>query len=378
MKKFLCVAASLLMAASLTACGSKDEGKKDDGKASESKADVVMITDVGTIDDKSFNQGTWEGVKAYGEETGKKVEYIKPTEKSDNAYKEAIDQAVNKYKAKVIVTPGYLFEPSIYEKQDTYPDVKFILIDGYPNDGAQENAKFKTAKNTVGIKYSENEAGYMAGYAIVKEGKTKLGFMGGIAVPAVVNFGYGFVQGAQDAAKEMNVEIEMKYKYTGTFNPSAEIQSEAASWYKNGTQVIFSCGGGIGNSVMAAAEANKGLVIGVDVDQSNESSTVITSAYKQLAVSVTKELKAIDDGTFPGGENIVLGAKDDSVGLPMKTSKFEKFTQKEYDALYAKIKEGKITIKTNEDFKDPTQIKASKVKLDHTQDKAVYNRRQLF
>ena len=201
----------------------------------------------------------------------------------------------------------------------------------------------------------------MAGYAIVKEGKTKLGFMGGIAVPAVVNFGYGFVQGAQDAAKEMNVEIEMKYKYTGTFNPSAEIQSEAASWYKNGTQVIFSCGGGIGNSVMAAAEANKGLVIGVDVDQSNESSTVITSAYKQLAVSVTKELKAIDDGTFPGGENIVLGAKDDSVGLPMKTSKFEKFTQKEYDALYAKIKKGKITIKTNEDFKDPTQIKASKV-----------------
>ena len=365
MKKFLCVAASFMMAVSLTACGSKDEGKKDDGKGSDSKAEVVMITDVGTIDDKSFNQGTWEGVKAYGEETGKKVEYIKPTEKSDNAYKEAIDQAVNKYGAKVIVTPGYLFEPSIYEKQDTYPDVKFILIDGYPNDGAQENAKFKTAKNTVGIKYSENEAGYMAGYAIVKEGKTKLGFMGGIAVPAVVNFGYGFVQGAQDAAKEMNVEIEMKYKYTGTFNPSAEIQSEAASWYKNGTQVIFSCGGGIGNSVMAAAEANKGLVIGVDVDQSNESSTVITSAYKQLAVSVTKELKAIDDGTFPGGENIVLGAKDDSVGLPMKTSKFEKFTQKEYDALYAKIKEGEITIKKNEDFKDPTQIKASKVKLDY-------------
>lgn len=365
MKKFLCVAASLLMAASLTACGSKDEGKKDDGKASKSKADVVMITDVGTIDDKSFNQGTWEGVKAYGEETGKKVEYIKPAEKSDNAYKEAIDQAVNDYGAKVIVTPGYLFEPSIYEKQDTYPDVKFILIDGYPNDGAQENAKFKTAKNTVGIKYSENEAGYMAGYAIVKEGKTKLGFMGGIAVPAVVNFGYGFVQGAQDAAKEMGVEIEMKYKYTGTFNPSAEIQSEAASWYKNGTQVIFSCGGGIGNSVMAAAEANKGLVIGVDVDQSNESSTVITSAYKQLAVSVTKELKAIDDETFPGGENIVLGAKDDSVGLPMKTSKFEKFTQKEYDALYTKIKEGKITIKTNEDFKDPTKIKASNVKLDY-------------
>lgn len=364
MKKFLCIAASFLMVISMTACGSKDDGNKD-GEEKESKAEVVMITDVGTIDDKSFNQGTWEGVQAYKEETGKEVAYIKPTEKSDNAYKEAIDQAVNNYGAKVIVTPGYLFEPSIYEKQDTYPDVKFILIDGYPNDGAQENPTYKTAENTVGIKYSENESGYLAGYAIVKEGKTKLGFMGGIAVPAVVNFGYGFIQGAEDAAKEMGVEIEMKYKYTGSFNPSAEIQSEAASWYKNGTEVIFSCGGGIGNSVMAAAEANDGLVIGVDVDQSSESATVITSAYKQLAISVTKELKAIDDGTFPGGENIVLGAKDDSVGLPMETSKFETFTQEDYDALYASIKEGKITIKTNEDFQEPTDIKTSQVKVEY-------------
>lgn len=362
MKKFLCVAASLMMALSLTACGSKDEGK-DDKK--NSKADIVMITDVGTIDDKSFNQGTWEGVTAYGEETGKKVEYIKPIEKSDNAYQEAIDQAVKDYGAKVVVTPGYLFEPSVYVKQDQYPDVKFILIDGYPNDGNQKDPKSKTAENTVGIKYSENESGYLAGYAAVKEGHTKLGFMGGIAVPAVVNFGYGFVQGANDAAKELGVEVEMKYKYTGTFSPSTEIQSEAASWYKGGTEVIFACGGGIGNSIMAAAEANKGLVIGVDVDQSAESETVLTSAYKQLAVSVTKELKAIDDGTFPGGKNIVLGAKDDSVGLPMKTSRFKKFSQKDYDAVYANVKEGKIDIKNNEAVKEPTKLKAEKVKLDY-------------
>lgn len=367
MKKFLCVAASLLMAASLTACGSKDDSKgSDDGKASGSKADVVMITDVGTIDDKSFNQGTWEGIQAYKEETGKEVAYIKPTEKSDNAYKEAVDQAVKDYKAKVIVTPGYLFEPTIYEKQDQYPDVKFILIDGYPNDGAQKDPKEKTADNTVGIKYSENEAGYMAGYAIVKEGKTKLGFMGGIAVPAVVNFGYGFIQGANDAAKELGVTVEMKYKYTGTFSPSAEIQSEAASWYKNGTEVIFACGGGIGNSIMAAAEASDGgKVIGVDVDQSSESKTVITSAYKQLAVSVTKELKAIDDGTFPGGKNIVLGAADDAVGLPMDTSTFEKFSKKDYEALYAKVKEGKVKIENNEKYEAPTDIKAPNVKLDY-------------
>lgn len=364
MKKFLCVATSFLMVLTVTACGSNGGDSKEG--SSEAKAEVVMITDVGTIDDKSFNQGTWEGVQAYGDETGKKVQYIKPTEKSDNAYKEAIDQAVNNYGAKVVVTPGYLFEPSIYEKQEQYPDVKFILIDGYPNDGNQENPKYNTADNTVGIKYSENEAGYMAGYAIVKDGKTKLGFMGGIAVPAVVNFGYGFVQGAQDAAKELGIKIDLKYKYTNTFNASAEIQSEAASWYKNdGVEVIFACGGAIGNSIMAAAEANNGLVIGVDVDQSADSETVITSAYKQLANSVTKELKAIDDGTFPGGEDLVLGIKDDAVGLPMENSKFEKFSQDDYDKMYANIKEGKVTIKTNEDFEDPTQISASNVNLEY-------------
>lgn len=372
MKKFLCVATSFLMALTVTACGSNG-GDSNEG-SSEAKAEVVMITDVGTIDDRSFNQGTWEGVQAYGDETGKSVDYIKPAEKSDNAYKEAIDQAVNDYGAKVVVTPGYLFEASIYEKQDQYPDVKFILLDGYPNDADPENPTYKTAKNTVGIKYAEQEAGYMAGYAIVKDGKTKLGFMGGMAVPAVMNFGFGFVQGANDAAEELGIKIDLKYKYTGSFTASPEIQSEAASWYKNeGVEVIFACGGAIGNSVMAAAEANDGLVIGVDVDQSGDSETVITSACKQLANSVVKELKAIDDGTFPGGEDLVLSTADSAIELPMENSKFEKFTNEDYETLYNNIKDGKIDIKNTDtledkngdDVKDPTDITASNVNLDY-------------
>lgn len=372
MKKFLCVATSFLMALTVTACGSNG-GDSNEG-SSEAKAEVVMITDVGTIDDRSFNQGTWEGVQAYGDETGKSVDYIKPAEKSDNAYKEAIDQAVNDYGAKVVVTPGYLFEASIYEKQDQYSDVKFILLDGYPNDADPENPTYKTAKNTVGIKYAEQEAGYMAGYAIVKDGKTKLGFMGGMAVPAVMNFGFGFVQGANDAAEELGIKIDLKYKYTGSFTASPEIQSEAASWYKNeGVEVIFACGGAIGNSVMAAAEANDGLVIGVDVDQSGDSETVITSACKQLANSVVKELKAIDDGTFPGGEDLVLSTADSAIELPMENSKFEKFTNEDYETLYNNIKDGKIDIKNTDtledkngdDVKDPTDITASNVNLDY-------------
>lgn len=367
MKKFLCLAASFMMVASLTGCGSdssKDTTKTDDN-AKGSKAEIVMLTDVGTIDDQSFNQGTWEGVEAYGEETGKEVAYIKPTEKSDNSYKESIDQAVNDYGAKVIVTPGYLFEPTIYEKQDQYPDVKFVLIDGYPNDGNAENPKEKVADNTVGIKYAENQSGYLAGYAVVKEGKTKLGFMGGIAVPAVVNYGYGFVQGANDAAKELGVSISLKYKYTGTFNPSPEIQSEAASWYTNGTEVIFACGGGIGNSVMAAAEANKGQVIGVDVDQSAASTTVLTSAYKQLAVSVKEQLKSIDDNTFKGGQKLVLGAGEDAIGLPMETSTFTTFTKEDYETIYAAIKDGSVSMKSNADVTDPTQLEVPSVTLEY-------------
>ena len=248
MKKMF--ASLLALSMILVGCGGNDDGdKKDDSK----KNTIVMITDKGTIEDKSFNQGTWEGIKAYGTETGAKTEYIKPTDGTTQAYNEAIDQAVNDYKANVVVTPGYLFEASIYEKQTTYPDVKFILIDGVPNKDGQYK-EFKTADNTVSIKYAEQESGYLAGYAAVKEGHTKLGFMGGQAVPAVVNFGYGYVQGANDAAKELGINIELQYKYTDSFIPDPAIQTEAASWYKSGTEIIFSCGGGLFASISAAAQ----------------------------------------------------------------------------------------------------------------------------
>jgi len=356
MKKMF--ASLLALSMMLVGCGS-------DEPSGEDTMNVVMITDKGTIEDKSFNQGTWEGIKAYeAENEGKvKADYIKPTDGTTLAYNEAIDQAVSKFKADVVVTPGYLFEASIYEKQTTYPDVKFILIDGVPNkDGLYK--EFKTAKNTVSIKYAEQESGYLAGYAAVKDGYTKLGFMGGQAVPAVVNFGYGYVQGANDAAKELNKTIELKYKYTDSFIPDPAIQTEAASWYKSGTEVIFSCGGGIFASISAAAQQNDGKVIGVDVDQNGEGEYVITSAYKQLAVSVQQQLKAIADGTFKGEQNLVLTAKEDAVGLPMETSRFKTFSNDDYKALYTKLANKEITIVNNEGAKAVTDIKVDNVKVD--------------
>jgi len=338
MKKLVALALALVLAFGLSLT------------ALAASIDIGMVTDIGTIDDKSFNQGTWEGVKAFGDANDKTYNYYQPSAQSTDMYLEKIDQAVQDG-AKVIVTPGYLFEPPIFQAQDMYPDVHFILIDGYPNNGLSGyDYKANTAENTVGIKYAEEQAGYLAGYAAVVEGYTKLGFMGGMAVPAVVRYGYGFVEGADAAAQVQGLtDLEINYHYTGGFSATPEVQTMAASWYTSGTEVIFACGGAVGNSVMAAAEANNGKVIGVDVDQSSESPTVITSAMKGLSDSVQQMLEAYFNGTFPGGQNLVMDASNNGVALPMATSKFTTFTQADYDALFAKLADGSITIQKDVD-----------------------------
>jgi basic membrane protein A len=356
MKKLLSVmlvSVLLLGMTALTGCGSKDTGT--------STYEIGMITDLGTIDDKSFNQGTWEGIVAYAEKNNITHKYYKPTEQSTDAYLAAIQLAVQGG-AKVIVTPGYLFEEPIYKAQDLYPNVKFILIDGTPHNADYSN--YKTASNTVGITFAEEQSGYLAGYAAVKDGYTKLGFMGGMAVPAVIRFGYGFVQGADAAAKEMGVSgIDIKYHYTGGFDATPEVQTLAASWYAEGTQVIFACGGSVGNSVMSAAEASKAKVIGVDVDQSPESATIITSAMKGLAAAVQATLEQYYAGKFPGGQNLVFAADKNGVGLPMITSKFTKFTKAEYDAVFAKMAKNEITILKDTDAADVTKIPVTNVSV---------------
>lgn len=299
--------------------------------------EIAMITDVGTIDDKSFNQGTWEGVKQYAEENGISHKYYKPAEKTTDAYVDAIDLAITGG-AKIVVCPGYLFEPAIFVEQDKYPDIKFVLIDGRPQDGTYTT--YKTGANTYSVIYAEEQPGFLAGYAAVKEGYTKLGFMGGMAVPAVVRFGYGFVQGAEYAAQELGLaegSIQIKYTYVGNFDASPENQTIAASWYQEGTEIIFGCGGGVGLSAMAAAESAGAKTIGVDVDQSSESETVVTSAMKYLKNTVYESLKAFYAGSFPGGTDATLGAKENMVGLPDDFSRFTNFTKADYDKIYTAL-----------------------------------------
>jgi len=319
--------------------------------------ELALITDIGTIDDKSFNQGSWEGVKQYAEEFNITHKYYKPAEKSTDSYLSAIELAV-KGGAKVIVTPGYLFEEAVFLAQDSYPDTNFILLDGSPHSA--DYSEYHTAENTVGVTYAEDEAGFLAGYAAVKDGMTKLGFMGGMAVPAVVRYGYGFIQGADYAAKEMGLgdaAITMNYHYTGGFDATPEAQTLAASWYQSGLEVIFGCGGAVGNSVMAAAEQANAKVIGVDVDQSGESETVITSSMKGLRESVYFLLEQYYAGAFPGGQDIVLNAANDGVGLPMSTSKFDTFTQDDYDAIYAELVAASIPlVKDTDESGNPVAV----------------------
>ena len=358
---------SLLMAATLvvgmTGCvqkpGSEGSDAKDGDKGGKGGYELALITDVGTIDDKSFNQGTWEGLEKYAKDN----KYYKPTEKSDEACMNAIDLAV-KGGAKVIATPGFLFEYPIMEAQTKYPDVSFILVDAEPKD---KDGNVQIEDNVMSIMYAEEQAGYLAGYAAVTEGYKNLGFMGGIAVPAVIRYGYGFIQGADAAAKDMGLkagDIKMKYTYVGNFDASPENNAKAAAWYNEGTECIFACGGGVGNSVMKAAETAGKVVIGVDVDQSVESDTVITSAMKNLGDSVYDAVASYYDGNFAGGTILNLSAKDDGIQLPMETSKFTKFTQEKYDELYGKLKDGSIKVENDTVAEDATGVPAEIVKVE--------------
>lgn len=311
---------------------------------------IVMLTDVGTITDESFNQGTWEGVKAFAEANDIPHMYFRPNSGTQADYEEAIDLVVANG-ANVIVTPGFLFETAIYTKQFDYPDVYFILIDGEPH--TPDYSTYETTDNTTCILFKEEQSGFLAGYAAVADGFTNLGFMGGMEVPAVQRFGMGYVAGAFYAAEELSKTITFdanRYAYLGNFDAEPAHVTEATAWYDAGVEVIFAAAGGAGTSVMLAAENTTSKVIGVDVDQSYISDTVISSAMKQLAVAVQQELTAIIiDGAGNGGTTLVKGASEDAVGLPVGDSwGFTTFTETEYEALFALIENGTIVVPASE------------------------------
>ena len=370
MKKFLAFVMAASMALSLAACGGSSASTATSttteatseaaASTSGSKTDVAFVTDVGNIDDQSFNQYTWQGVQDFCSANSLNANYYRPTEDSDAARLEQMDNAVNDG-AKSIVVAGYLFGNAIAEAQEKYPDVQFLALDVSASDLGD---KAPTA-NTALITYKEEQAGYLAGYAAVYDGYKELGFLGGMAVPAVIRYGYGFVQGADAAAQELGQNIDINYFYGGQFYGDANITSRMEGWYSNGTQVVFACGGGIYTSAVEAALKNNGYVIGVDVDQNYIGANgvadgtyaynpFITSAMKGLSEAVSTSLSDIEAGEWStiAATNGNFGLEDgDYIGLPTAEDSwnFETFTVEEYEELKQKIASGEIVVDNSSD-----------------------------
>lgn len=324
---------------------SKDSGATA-GKVQWDDNSLYLITDLGTIDDKSFNQGSFEGLEQFAKEIGVKANYLRPQSSGDQVYLQAIEQAIQQG-AKLVVTPGYLFDTAVGTAQKNHPDVQFIavdfepqrVVDGKTNPDGTPVKETYFEKNTASILFKEQESGYLAGYAAVKDGYKKLGFAGGVAVPAVVRYGFGYIAGADAAAKEMGIDkVDLIYNYSGSFTPTPEIQSLAATWYANGTEVIFSCGGGIAASVLKAAQENNGKMIGVDVDQKDMGEQVITSAMKNLQSGVYQACKKFNEGKLEGGKASVFGAKEDGVQISTDFSRFKTFKEADYTKVFDAVK----------------------------------------
>lgn len=344
MKKLLSLLLAVAMLATcLVGCGSASDSGNDGAAAGG--YEIALITDKGNIDDKSFNQGSWEGVLAFCAENDITHQYYKPEEASDEGYYAAIQLAVDGG-AKVVVCPGYLFEVAVYNAQTQFPDVKFIILDGEPH--TPDYATYETKSNVACVMYAEEEAGYLAGYAAIMDGYRTLGFEGGMAVPAVAAFGYGYLQGIEAAATELALEdgsVKVFYHYTGDFAETDANKAVATGMIASGAEVIFGCGGSVGKSVFAAAAEGGIKSIGVDVDQKADSETVITSALKGLGASVQAVLASIYDGSFEStyaGKTTYFTAANDGVGLPDDYSRFTSFTKEQYDLAYAALVNGTV------------------------------------
>ena len=357
MKKFLVLLLAALMVFSFAACGGGGGGEE---AAADDTMKVAMVTDYGDITDQSFNQTTYEACKAYCEANGIDFTYKKPASDADadrvSSIEEAIEEGYN-----VIVMPGYAFAAAIREAAPLYPDVKFVALDvseyDLTHDGTGAEVEYD-GPNVFSAVYQEELAGYMAGYAAVKLGYTKIGFLGGMAVPAVQRYGGGFVQGVDAAAGELGkTDVEVKYAYGNQFFGDADITAAMDTWYGKGTEVVFACGGGIFTSAAEAAAKVGGKVIGVDVDQAGTidgaygEGMTVTSAMKGLGATVNTLLAAIQNGNWDqyAGQIQTLGLvsetpADNYVQLPDSTQWGEGFQQADYEQLVKELFNGERTV----------------------------------
>ena len=362
-KRFLTIAlCSALSMGALAGCGNAEQATTQKFEPIETEFKVGMVTDSGTIDDRSFNQGSWEGIQGTVADS-KKIKYIKPAGTSESDY---LKEMINLYDGgfKFIVAPGFKFETAIFKAQNDYPDAKFVLLDGTPNDG---QGNYAVGPNTVAISFAEQESGFLAGVAAAAELKeSNFGFIGGMEIPAVQRFNWGFQQGVTYANENLGTNITLdatNIVYQGSFDDKAGGQQVAAQMYDKGVNVIFTAAGGTGVGAITEAKqrATNGdtnaWVIGVDVDQYNDGiydtknnkSVILTSAMKYIDQATHDMIAAEANGTFPGGQSLVLSVANDGVGIPSENPNLSEETINTVKGIYDKIKSGEITVIDNND-----------------------------
>lgn len=385
-RKIMAILLAAAITGSLAGCGSTQD--KNAADASEQKMKVAMVTDSGDITDQSFNQMTYEACKAWGKENDIEFNYYKPQSDSDEARTASVDQAVADG-ANVIVLSGYVFAPTVIDESDLYPEVRFLALDvsagdicekgigeGYDYNPDHYNVTdYYNEDNVYCCTYQEELSGFMAGYAAVMLGYRHLGFLGGMSVPAVNRYGYGYVQGADAAAKELGItdEVQVEYVCGGQFYGDADITAYMDTWYgSKGVEVVFACGGGIYTSAAEAAVKTGGKVIGVDLDQSvtiNEykDGLTVTSAMKGLQVTIDNVLDAIlnDEWDEYVGkiENLGMESPDPAenyVQLPEETTQWDDtFTKEDYQKLVERMYNGEYEVSSDSTTFPETEITAT-------------------
>lgn len=338
MRKIPAFAVALIMVFALTACGSPTEEQPEE----QIDYEIALVTDAGLIMNGGYSEVAWTAISKFGADNGISHKYYKAAEATEEAYKATIDDAAAKG-AKVVIADGDSFEDVIYDAQNEYEDIDFILIDAEPVDS--KSGEIKIADNTTGILFSSEEAGYMAGYAAVKNGYSQIGFIGESDKNTVDDYSYGFLQGADAAALENSVSVNVKCHYCDTDEDREAILDRASKWYESGIEVIFACGSQVEMPVIEAAELCDAKVIACETDKSGMSDTIITSAAKDIAGVIEDVLQKYAKGKFPGGEVAEYDVSTGSISLNMETSRFTAFNENNYKSLKKSLADKDIEVK---------------------------------
>ena len=276
----------------------------------------------------------WSGVQSFSDTFGYNAQLYQAEEDSLESRQNALRTAAESG-AVMVICRGDEMAAALYSVQNEYPSVAFLLFDGEPH--TEDYTAYQTATNTSCIMFNEEQAGYLAGYAVVMDHRTKLGFVGAEAMPGTVRYCTGFLQGVDDAARSQGVQASVEVWFVGSENAGDIVTQRMGEWYGEGVQAVMAAGEGTLQSSIDAAQGTGAVVIGTDWDCTATSDLVLTSAMKNYSSEVQNALfeyfQAGGWGTN-GGTTVRVGASENAVGLPQVNWRMTEFTQREYEKVY--------------------------------------------